>query len=148
MKRFVFAAVAALAVLSTCMSTPAQTATTKCEPGEGQVLEYDFGKHFVTEQVTLDSLNPLRIVSSNCVPGQPSKVTFRGVAAEFESMTDAQKAMGAAQVLISLGITDPAVIEQLISRAKAGMRQVEQQRPGVTLRTTVYVAEMSPGDKK
>lgn len=148
MKCFALAAVAALALFTTSMSANAQTATTTCEPGEGQILQYDFGKDYLTGKLTLDSLNPLRIASSDCAPGQPGKITFRGVSAEFESMTHAQKAIGAAQVLVSLGITDPAVIEQLIARAKTGMQQVEEQRPGVKLRTSVYIAEMSPGDKK
>jgi hypothetical protein len=147
MKRLMtFATASAMFAIS--MPAFAQTAMTKCEPGEGQVLEYDFGKNFLTGELTLESLHSLRLASSNCVPGQPGKTTFRGVNAEFENMTQAQKALGAVQVLMSLGITKPAVIEQLIARVQTGIKQVEEQRPGVKYRTTVYVAETAEGEKK
>ena len=124
----------------------AQMATVKCETGEGQVLEYDFAKNF-DGQMTLESLWPLRVASSNCVLGQAGKTSFRGVNISFENMAQAQSAVGAAQVLISLGITDPAAIEQLVTRVRAGIRKVEEERQ-VKHRIHIHVAEIAEGDKK
>ena len=142
MKCFAMTAVAASAMFA-ALSMPAfaQTAMTKCEPGEGQILEYDFGRNF-EGQLSLETLSSLRLASSNCAPGQPGKTTFRGVNAEFENMTQTQKAIGATQVFISLGITDPAVIEQLIARVKTGIQQVEEQRQ-VKYKMSVYVLEIA-----
>lgn len=131
MKRLSIAAISVAAALAATAAFAQNT--TRCAKGDGHVQEF----HFVLDddgKETLDKYRLPRLVSSNCVPGEKDKLSFRGVNATFKTPDDIRKAIEGAMLIVESGVSNSGDITALIAQVtvvKAMMRAKTEKKASV-----------------
>ena len=127
----VIAAVSLIALVSIKPATAFATEPISCVAGEGLIVEYDFN--------VIDGVKSLkhypRIASSICLEGRTNDTRLRGVDAPLKGRNEVSEAMSAAETFVKLGITDAAVIKQLIDRVApvyVAQKAAEAKKPQTT----------------